>query len=501
MSFIKKIKRNGKVYLAEVESVRVDGKVVHKYLRYLGKESDGKTILTTSISNAEIESVKLSGPLMVLHAIAESVGLPEILGEYCNEILSLVYAHCLDYESLNHMKRWFARTDLNLILGLEELTEKRLVNALDAMESEHFIKNQVKIFDKVKSVLKIKTNGVVYDVTNTYFHGKKCAKAKYGYDKEKRKGHKLVQIGLAVTQEKGIPIFHKTFPGNIHDARTFSDISNDLEGFGIKSGLAVIDRGVTSAENTAFLSKNHWKILCGMKLDNNIKKLLGEEFSSQDLCITKNRMRMGNTIFYFKEQPYTHGGIKGRLIIIFNSKKAIEVAESRLDEITAAQIRLLSKKVIKSELEKYFTKNGKINEAKIVEDKKFDGISFLFTTTNLTANEAIETYFDKDVVEKCFQSLKGVVSLRPVRHWLYNRVEAHIFICYLSCLLLSILKEKVKPLGLSFQAALTELDGMYRVYLKDPKKNFKIDRLVALTKKQEEILKVIDKRLLKKCSQ
>ncbi len=473
MSFIKKIKRNGKIYLAEVESVRVGGKVVHKYLRYLGKESDGKTILTTSISNAEIESVKLSGPLMVLHSIAESIGLPGILGEYSKEILSLVYAHCLDYESLNHMKKWFARTDLNLILGLEALTEKRLVNALDAMESEHFITNQVKIFDKVKSVLKIKTKGVVYDVTNTYFHGKKCSKAKYGHDKENRKGHKLVQIGLAVTQEKGIPIFHKTFPGNIHDARTFSDISNDLEGFGIKSGLAVIDRGITSAENTAFLSKNHWKILCGMKLDNNIKKTLGDEFKSQDLCVTKNRLRMGKTIFYFKEQTYTHGGIKGRLIIIYNSRKAIEVAEFRLDEITAAQVRLLNKKAIKPELEKYFTKNGKINEAKISEDKKFDGVSFLFTTTNLNATEAIETYFDKDVVEKCFQSLKGVVSLRPVRHWLYNRVEAHVFICYLSCLLLSILKEKVRPMGLSFQVALNELDGLYRVYLKDPKKNFK----------------------------
>jgi hypothetical protein len=275
----------------------------------------------------------------------------------------------------------------------------------------------------------------------------------------------------------------------------------ELEGFGIKNGLAVIDRGITSAENTAFLSKNQWKILCGMKLDNSIKKLLGDEFCSQDLCITKNRMRLGNTVFYFKEQPYIHGGIKGRLITIFNSKKSIEIAESRLDEITAAQIRLSKGKTIKNELEKYFNENGKLKESVIVEDKKYDGVSFLFTTTNLSATEVIETYFDKDVVEKCFQSLKGVVSLRPVRHWLYNRVEAHIFICYLSCLLLSILKEKVKPIGLTFQTALIELDGMYRVYLKDPKKNFKIDRLVALTKKQEEILKVIDKKLLKKCSQ
>lgn len=84
MSFIKKIKRNGETYLAEVESKRVDGKVVHKYLRYIGKEVDGKTILSTSISEAQVEAVRLSGPLMVLHSIADSIGLKDLLGECQN---------------------------------------------------------------------------------------------------------------------------------------------------------------------------------------------------------------------------------------------------------------------------------------------------------------------------------------------------------------------------------------------------------------------------------
>jgi len=64
MSFIKKIKRNGKIYLAEVESKRVNGKVIHKYLRYIGKEADGKTKLAASISDIEIDEVKLYGPLV-----------------------------------------------------------------------------------------------------------------------------------------------------------------------------------------------------------------------------------------------------------------------------------------------------------------------------------------------------------------------------------------------------------------------------------------------------
>src|SRR5271154_529569 len=98
MSFIRKRKRNGQIYLEEVENIREGGRIVQRFIRHVGKEADGKQILSCSISEAEIESVRLSGPLMVLHSIAESIGLPQTLGEYGTEILSMVYAHCLDYK-------------------------------------------------------------------------------------------------------------------------------------------------------------------------------------------------------------------------------------------------------------------------------------------------------------------------------------------------------------------------------------------------------------------
>ena len=109
----------------------------------------------------------------------------------------------------------------------------------------------------------------------------------------------------------------------------------------------------------------------------------------------------------------------------------------------------------------------------------------------------MQGYFDKDVVEKSFQALKGVINLRPVRHWLYNRVEAHVFICYLACLLLSILKDKVRHLDISATGALYNLDGLYRIYLRDPKTGFMLGKLVALTKQQEKILSAVNKQLLK----
>lgn len=497
MSFIRKIKRNGKIYLAEVENVRLKGKVVQRHIRYLGREADGHTVLSCSISDVEIESVKLAGPLMALHHIAKNIGLTEMLGEYSSEILSMVYAHCLDYQSLNQVRRWFSRTDLGLILGLEELTEKRLVNALDAMEGFDLVEKQRLIFDRTKRFLGLAPKGVVYDVTNTYFHGKKCKIAKYGHDKEKRKGYPLVQIGLAVTQKEGIPILHKIFPGNVHDARTFTDVSNDLERFGIKHAIAVMDRGITSRDTTQFMANKGWELLCGMKLDEGLRQQLGREFSSERLGQSGTRMRLNQTIFYGHEQIYCHGAIQGRLITIFNRRKALDMEESRLDEIDAAKIRLAKGQTIKPEIAPFFGKNGNVLRSQLDQQKTYDGVSFVFTTSNLSIEDAVKAYFDKDVVEKCFQSLKGVVRLRPVRHWLYNRVEAHVFICYLACLLLSILKMKVAKLDISFQTALNELDGLYRIYMRDPKKGFRLDRLVVLTKKQENILSAIDKKLLK----
>jgi hypothetical protein len=91
-------------------------------------------VVSVSLSEAEIEQVKVYDPLLVVHHLAKKIGLPERHGPYSQEILSIVYAHCLDYRSLNHMPKWFERTDLNFLLHLDGLTEKRLLNALDHLD-------------------------------------------------------------------------------------------------------------------------------------------------------------------------------------------------------------------------------------------------------------------------------------------------------------------------------------------------------------------------------
>jgi transposase len=397
------------------------------------------------------------------------------------------------------MPSWFEKTDLNMILDLEGLTEKRLLNAMDSLERLDSDAVQIKIFESVKNQYPLKEFGVVYDVTNTYLYGKKCPMGKEGKDKEGVRGRPLIQIGLAVTKDEGIPVFHKTFDGNIHDSKTFQDVITSFGQYNLKPwGLCVYDRGITSGRNIFDIKALKWDTLCGVALNPVLEKIWRQVLLKGGLTHFDNRIRLNETIFYVIIMPYIIGGVQGDLALCFNERQQRKLKESRYDEIAEARELLKNKKAIKTGLEKYFDKNGEILDAQLAKAQEFDGCSTIFCTrSGIPKDELIRLYFDKDLVEKAFHSIKGITNLQPIRHWLSNRVKAHVFICYLSYLLLSLLKFRLDKINISPQEALRELETMYKVYLRDSKGIFKISRIVTLTKKQELILKAVDKMLLK----
>lgn len=409
MSFIRKIKTGKKVYFAEVKNKRIDGKVVQRHIRYLGKEPDNQTILSTSISELSIDKVKLSGPLLVLNHLANEIKLPSILGEFGPEILSLVYAHGLDYKSLNQMSRWFERTDLNRLLNLESLTESKLLMTLDFLESKEIETLQKDIFENVKKFYKLSSKV------------------------------------------------------NLHD------IKKILKG----------------------------DVLCGLSLNPSLKQTLRSIIKTEKIVQYSNRIRLKNAIFYVIEQPYTHGEINGKIAISFNEQLKKDLKESRYDDISNAKKLLMEEKEIKTGLNSLFDKNGNILVEELEKREEFEGYFCLFTTkASISKFDMVSIYFDKDLIEKAFRSLKGVIKLRPIRHWLHNRVIAHVLICFLAYLLLSLLKYRLRKIDISPTEALQEIDSIYKVYLKANKNNFKFSRIVTLNKKQEKILNTIVQDLI-----
>ena len=75
-----------------------------------------------------------------------------------------------------------------------------------------------------------------------------------------------------------------------------------------------------------------------------------------------------------------------------------------------------------------------------------------------------------------------------------------VYICasiYLAYLLLALLQYKLMRLDITAEEALTELETMYKIYLRDNRKGFKLSRVVTMTKTQESILKAVDRKLVK----
>ena len=300
-----------------------------------------------------------------------------------------------------------------------------------------------------------------------------------------------------MTKNEGIPICHKVLDGNVHDTRMFRDFITDFRRYKITRGIFVYDRGISSARNLKEIKALNWDTLCGLPIKGSLVGTVRDVRDKQNFVTISNRVQLKKSNFYVRTIPYTIDDVNGTLAICFNNAQKQLLQESRYDEIQNAKELLGQGKTIKPGLEQFFDAKGEILSAAVAKAEEFDGFSCLFATRDLTKEAFVKLYFDKNIIERSFKTLKGIVSLQPIRHWLYNRVTAHVFICYLSYLLLSLLEYHLRKLPMTADEALDELASMYKVYLRDSKKNFQLSRVVTLSKTQELILRRVNKKLLK----
>lgn len=497
MSFIRRIKKGNSVYLAEVENQRVGGKVIQKHIRYVGKEVDDKPILTGSVARSSVDKVTVFGPLLILDEIAKQIDLGEALGEYGDYLLSLAFAHCVSPDSLKGMSQWYQKTEISNLLDIPQITYKKLVEAIDSLDGMDGDKVQERIFSRLKEVLPLSPSGYLYDITNIYFYGVCCPLAKKGQNAEGRRDPQI-QIGLAITKDDGIPIFHKVFEGNIFDSKTLPDILLHLKRHEIKNVCIVWDRGVSSKLNIREAKGMGFDVLCGLALNAGLKKV-ADNVLEEGIVSMKNRVRLRSATFYVKKQRYEVEGLRGYIAVCVDEKQRQAIRERRYDEVDNALRLLQEKKAIKAGLRKYI-KGNKINHRALQLAERYDGISVIFSTQNLKTEEMVKGYFKKDRLEKSFRCLKSFLEMDKVRFWLANRVRGHIFICYLAYLLLSVLEYRLKRSDMSAVDALETMGSMYKVYLTDPKSKNKFVKTVTLSKKQEDILREVNPILLSKRS-
>ena len=132
--------------------------------------------------------------------------------------------------------------------------DERLYRALDRLLphkegiEKHLVKRLGELFDPDYDLL-------LYDVTSSYFEGvADPAIAPRGYSRDHRGDCVQINIALVVTRE-GMPLGYEIFAGNTTDVSTVQQIVEKMEErFGKANRVWVMDRGMVSAANIAWLN-------------------------------------------------------------------------------------------------------------------------------------------------------------------------------------------------------------------------------------------------------
>lgn len=448
MAFIRKIRKKSGTYLALVESYRDKGKVRQKVRKYLGREINGNPVRRVRTSEIGVESVKRYGDVLCVDRISHDLDLHELFEK---NVLLLTYSHLLDNVSMRNMEEWVKKqTEIPAILGLKNVSVNKLYEALENLNEMDFELMEEKIYKKFSECEEEKTTLVV-DVTDTYFEGRNGSSSKKRRGKDS-KYRNLMKIALAVTLKHGFPVMHKTYEGNVSDIRIFQDIITELKLRGF--GSIIVDRGMHSERNIELMKGLRMKSILGMRKTQSIKQRFLDTLRREDIYSKSTRLVLKNTTVHVKSFPYLYG----ELIVVYNPS-------------LEAQKR-----------EMHYEKGGDDESAKYL------GYSLIYHNTGLEVMTVVKQYFEKDVIERSFKQIKGVLSLRPVRYWLRSHVNGHVRICYLSYAVLSMLGYKISDISISPQAALEKLKTSYRVHLRDRESDFSWTSTVNLEQLQDKIL-------------
>jgi hypothetical protein len=402
-------------------------------------------------------------------------------------------------------------SSLSQILGLEKADEDELYEAMDWLLSrQELIENELAKIHLSEGAL------VLYDVSSTYFEGTQCPLAKYGYNRDKKKGFLQIVFGL-ICNKNGCPIAVEIFEGNTSDTTTItSQIEKVRSRFGLKQVIWVGDRGMITQTRIEDSLKDieglDW--ITALRA-SQIRKLVEQGDIQLSLFDERNLVEF-SSIEYPKERL-----IACRNPLLAQEKSLtrlalLEATEKELEKIIKAtsrekrtlkgadQIGLRVGKVINSKgVGKFFevtiTESSFSyvrKEELIAQETALDGVYIIRTSVTeetLNAQETVRAYKSLAQVEQAFRSYKTIdLKVRPIYHRLEERVKAHVFLCMLAYYVEWHMRKALSPLLFDDEKVVDETDSSSDMNYKRSKKA----RSKAASKKTEEKLPVHSFRTL-----
>jgi len=329
---------------------------------------------------------------------------------------------------------------------------------------------------------------MLYDLTNTYFEGRKEKSnlAKFGRSKEKRSDAKLVVLALVVNVE-GFIKYSSILEGNMADSKTLEGMINNLRvktSVSSKKALVVIDAGIATDENLKMISSKGYDYLC---VSRSYITKYNVDASSKIVSVTDNRKQKielcrvnseKNDDYYLKVESDAKKLKERSMNKQFQSRFEEEIkkiAESltkkggvkRADKVSERIGRLRQKfpsiqryydiEIDTVEDEENSAKNNqpiasslKWSIKKDVEINARSGVYFLRTSLDGNSESTIwKTYNTIREIEATFRVLKTDLDLRPIYHKKDSSTMAHLHLGLQAYWLVNTIRHQLKSKGIN----------------------------------------------------
>jgi transposase len=386
---------------------------------------------------------------------------------------------CAPSSELQIAESWYGKTALDDLLGVksDKIIEDRLYRALDALlpHKDELCRHLQRRYGELFGCT---FDFMFYDITSSYFEGmaKANPQAKRGYSRDGRPDCPQICIGLVTTRE-GLPLAFEIFDGNRVDVTTTQEMVQIMEAkYGKANRVWVIDRGMVSEENLAYLRSTGARYLVGTPksflkkfehqlLEQNWEKVqpgvevrLCRSPEGTDetlvLCRSAGRKEKENAIL----NRFVNS-LENRLLKLAGRAQAGKVRDrqkverriGRLLERNSRAASLFSVEVAETGTGKQARLSIHIqkNEDRYQWALEAGGSYILRTNWGETDPKTLwNTYIQLTEVEDSFRTEKYDLGMRPIFHHKQDRTQAHILVCFLALTMWRTLQQWMKASGL-----------------------------------------------------
>lgn len=542
-SIIRK-QKNGKIYYYAAQSKRVNGKPRIVWQKYLGSVEAILKRCEQSVAPLPTETALFeAGGVAALMNIATRLGLIDLINEIVPKraqgpsvghyIVLATLNRVLDPLSKSQIGDWYQNTVLQRLWGFssELFNSQRYWDHMGMISEEAIEKIQNFLIERVKKEYKLETQPFLYDTTNFFTHidthNDRNTLAQKGKNKQKRSDLRQVNLALLTTRDFQIPLFHKTYEGNMPDVAFFPEVIRDLLNkqaavFGNPGDATLIfDKGNLTEETQGKLLYSGTYFVAGVKAE------VFPEIFTTSIEQFQSALKMPGTKFY--ESTVELYGKSCKAVVSYSESfftqqlasltTTMTKCQSKLKELhdsllswtsdkkpkgprpTKAKVReklacILSAQHMKSlfiinfvELEgglPYIHYSVNRRELDRITATRLGRTLLITNRRNWLPTEVITAYRNLSNIEEAFKLMKNRDYLRwqPAFHWTDQKIKVHALYCVLALLLATLARKMAWEAGneVSLPVLLDDLSAMKEVALLYPDKDNKLKAQFTMNK-------------------